>query len=587
MKKIIYLGTVLLAALAFVSCMDLDINVNPDSPTSTSGSVATRLPALQFWIGHTHQTTGVFTALINQQITLSNRGNRYGSLAEWSAANRTASTYAYQAFFVGTGGTLPDLYAMAEQEGAYHYMGIAKLFRAMGFMVMCDVYGEMPYTDALGAEINPAYDDGKTIFNGAMAELDEAIELLKKTQEAGATPLAAGDVWNDGNVDKWIKLAYGMKARYLNNLSKKADLYNPDAILAALDNAAKSNADNTVIHHENSTSATADHLWGDDVKSNYTYIWLVNWSSTYYVTKWYADILTDFDGKGIVDPRADKLVPSEQIKGGTEWLRTPGVDMRTGIRTGTNWRGPGTYNETTKLWTVTENTDSTVISLHTKGIHSSTFRDVAEDGTILNTGTFYARSDAPTHFLCYHEMCFIKAEALFRKGDTNGAYAAYKDGIKAHIDLMNENLVDADANIAKTKIADADRDAFLSSAAIGTASNLTLGKIMTQKFIALSFSNQNWNDMRRLDYGMAGGVAPGAYPGWAEPYEHSTAFVDLKWIPAGKQYRRLGYVSHEYNYNNANLAASNKHALEDDIFSYPVWWDCATDSDYYSYASER
>lgn len=564
-------------AFTAVSCMDLDINVNPDTPTSTSGNVASRIAAIEFWMGHTHQTTGVFAALINQQITLAGLGSRYGSLAEWSAANNTASTYAYQAFFVGVGGTLPDINAMAEKEGAYHYMGLVKLFRAMGFMIMGDVYGEMPYTNALTAEINPVYDDGKTIFNGALAEVDEAIELFKKTQEPGATPLSEGDVWNGGDVNKWIKLAYGMKARYLNNLSKKADLYNPDAILAALENAPKNNTDNTVIKHEKSTVLQKDHLWGDDIKTNYVYIWLLNWGNTFYVTKWYADLLTNFDGKSIVDPRADKLIPSAQFKGGTEWIRTPGVNMQDSIRIGTNFRTPGTYDVATKQWTVDKTQDSTVIALQCKGIHSAAYRDVAEDGTILNTGTFHIRPDAPTHFLCYPEMCFIKAEVLFRKGDKEGAYAAYKEGVKAHIDLLNENLVDSDPNISLTKISAADRDAYLNSAAIGTSAELTLGKIMTQKFIALSFSNQNWNDMRRLDFGMAGGVAPGAYLGWAEPYEHSSGFVNLKWIPAGKQYRRLGYVSHEFNYNNANLAASHPHALLDDIRSYPVWWDYPTD----------
>ncbi|MDR2449210.1 MAG: SusD/RagB family nutrient-binding outer membrane lipoprotein, partial [Prevotellaceae bacterium] len=390
MKKIHKLG-ILLMTLMFASCMDLDINTDPDSLSSSSGNLATRLPGMQFWMGHTHQTTGFFAALINQQITLSNRGDRYGSLAEWTAANNTASTYPYQAFFVGAAGTFADVYAMAEKEGAYHYMGVIKLFRAMGFMVLCDVYGEMPYTTALGAEINPTYDDGKTIFNGALAELDEAIALFKQSQSSGAKALKEGDAWNGGDVNKWIKLCYGMKARYLNNLSKKSDLYNPTAILEALSSAPQSNADNTIIHHEYASSAVSDNLWGDDIKTNYTYIWLLNWSRTYYVTKWYADLLTDFDGKGIIDPRADKLIPSAQINGGTEWYRTPGVDMRTDIRltpigsTVSNWKSPGLYDVITKKWTITATTDSTVISLQTKGIHSPSYGDVATDGTILNT----------------------------------------------------------------------------------------------------------------------------------------------------------------------------------------------------------
>jgi hypothetical protein len=442
----------------------------------------------------------------------------------------------------------------------------------MGFMIMGDVYGEMPYINALGAEISPKYDDGKTIFNGALAELEEAIVLFKKTQEPGAKALKAGDSWNEGNVDKWIKMCYGLKARWLNNLSKKTDLYDPAAILEALNNAPQSNSENTVIHHENSTSSVADHLWGDDIKSNYTYIWLLNWSRTYYVTKWYADLLTDFDGKGIVDPRADKLVPSAQIKGGTEWYRTPGVDMQSDIRISPNWKSPALYDATTHTWTVTSTTDSTVISLQTKGVHTPTYRDVAEDGTILNSGTFYVRGDAPTHLLCYPEMCFIKAEVLFRQGQTSPAFTAYKEGIKAHIDLLNEKLTAGDANVAKKAITAAERDDYLNSVAVGTAADLTLGKILTQKFIALSFSNQNWNDMRRMDY------SPTIYRGWAEPYERtSSGNNDKKWIPVGKQYRRLGYVSHEFNYNNTNLAASHPNALMDDIRSFPVWWDYPTD----------
>jgi hypothetical protein len=581
MKKINKLGISLLMPLMLVSCMDLDINTDPSNLSSSSGSIAFRLPRMQYWVGHTHQTTGFFAALINQQMTLSNRGaDRYGSLAEWTAANNTAGLYPYQAFFVGAAGTFADVYAMAEKEGAYHYMGVIKLLRAMGFMVMGDVLGEIPYTKALGDDLNPTYDDGQTIFNGALAELEEAIVLFKKTQEPGATALQAGDAWNGGDVAKWIALCYGMKARYLNNLSKKSDLYSPTAILEALNNAPQGNDDNTVIHHEYATSAVGDNLWGDDIRSNYLYIWLDNWGRTYYVTKWYVDLLTDFDGKGIVDPRADKLVPSAQINHGTEWFRTSGVDMQSDIRITpigsevSNWKSPAQYDATIKEWTVTSTTDSTVISLQTKGVFHPNYRDVAEDGTILNTGTFYVRPDAPTHLLCYPEMCFIKAEVLFRQNPSDpAAFAAYKEGIKAHIDLINEKLTtySADGNIAKQPITAMERDAYLNSAAIGTVADLTLGKIMMQKFIALSFSNQNWNDMRRMDY------SPNIYYGWAEPYERTSDNNDKRWILAGKQYRRLGFVSHEVNYNNANLAASHPHALLDDIFSYPVWWDYPTD----------
>jgi len=570
MKQINKSLTVLLMTLMAVSCMDLDINRDPDNPTSTTGSVATRVPAIQFWMGGTYGVSGFFGALVNQQITLQNRGSdRYGSLAEWTAANNTAGLYPYQAYFVGAAGTFSDLYLMAENTGAYHYMAAVKVFRAMGFMLLADDLGEIPYTEALDAAhyLNPKYDDGKTVFNGCLAELEEAIELFKKTQEPGATPLSEGDSWNGGDVNKWIKFCYGLKARWLNNLSKKS-IYDPDAILAALANAPQSNADNTVIHHENKEPNNTDQLWGDPVYMSYVWIWACNWSRVYFVTRWYADILTNFDGKGIVDPRADKLIPSAQVGSDKHWQRATGVDMQSDIRIGTNWVPPGTYNPATGEWSG----DPSVISLHTTST-ASTYQDMASDGTIINSGTFYVRPDAPTHLLCYHEMCFIKAEILFKKGDRAGAFQAYKDGIKAHMDLMNEKLNeygDSD-NISKKPMTEEAINSYLSSAAVGSAENLTIGKIMTQKFIALSFSHQNWNDMRRFDY------SPEAYLGWAEPYERTSGNNDKKYIPDGKQYRRFGWVSHERNYNATNLGASHPHALLDDIFSYPVWFDYPTD----------
>jgi hypothetical protein len=190
-----------------------------------------------------------------------------------------------------------------------------------------------------------------------------------------------------------------------------------------------------------------------------------------------------------------------------------------------------------------------------------------KDGTVAASGTFYSRPDAPTHLVAYPEMCFIKAEVLFNKGDKAGAFNAYKEGIKAHIDLINIKLNSyADASPSKSPMTQAKIDNFLNNG-IGAAGDITLAKIMTQKFIALSFSQQNWNDMRRYDFSNA------VYPGWAVPYEYTVTAAAQTKIPQGKQFRRVRQVSHEINYNSDNLKASHPNALNDDIWSFPVWWD--------------
>ena len=56
------------------------------------------------------------------------------------------------------------------------------------------------------------------------------------------------------------------------------------------------------------------------------------------------------------------------------------------------------------------------------------------------TGTFSARPNSDSDFLTYAEMCFIKAEIYFRKGNKDLALNAYKTGIQAHFDRMQRKL---------------------------------------------------------------------------------------------------------------------------------------------------
>ncbi|WP_431209699.1 hypothetical protein ACQ86N_26640 [Puia sp. P3] len=41
--------------------------------------------------------------------------------------------------------------------------------------------------------------------------------------------------------------------------------------------------------------------------------------------------------------------------------------------------------------------------------------------------------------------------------------------------------------------------------------------------------------------------------------------------------------TYEINYNSVNTLALNPHATDVNIWSMPVWWDCATDDEYNGY----
>ncbi len=585
LKNILLLGITSMFILS--SCKDtwLDINEDPNTPSNTVASVKGRLAWIQHHYLYAQGTAGVRASTVTQQVTFVSSTAQQSMSAGWNPI-AGMSTTPYQWWFVTAAANLEDLEAKAEKEEAYHYIGAARAIRAMGFMLMTDWYGEMPYTEAVSSAITPKFDDGKTIFEGCLADIEKAIEYFKMAQPTSATPLAAGDSWNNGDVNKWLKLCYGLKARWLNNLSKKSGLYKPDDVLAALAQGPQAIGESTVIIHEDSPADNVgDVLFADPLKAAIVFDNL-GMNTNFRLTKWYTDLLTNFDNKGVEDPRADKLLPWAEFGNPKKFVRTEGVDMQSAIRTEAGPISPS-YNASNsaiqsngrtvpaKSWYInTANTkrwgDTVYVSLRSSslGYH----KDVTDiykwaDGTVAASGTFYSRPDAPTHLLTYPEMCFIKAEVLFNKGDKTGAFAAYKDGIKAHIDLMNVKLTAyGNVNVSKSPMQQSKIDEFMEKG-IGTAADITLGKIMTQKFIALSYSQQNWNDMRRYDYSTV------AYPGWAVPYEYTVTAAAQNKIPLGKQFRRVMQVSHEINYNAENVKASHPNALSNDVWSYPVWWD--------------
>ncbi|GAB1474012.1 hypothetical protein MASR2M69_14530 [Bacteroidota bacterium] len=600
MKNIFKLGLISILALSLSSCEKwLDINVNPNSPTNLVASVDARLPWIQHHYQYAYGSASVRAGFITGALTANSTTTANGLLAAWNPA-QSSSTTPYQQWFVGAACNLKDLIEAAEKEEAWHYIGAAYTLKAMGFMLMLDWYGEMPYTEALGSTLTPKFDNGQTIFEGCMKDLDEALKYFEKAQPTTATPLSKGDSWNGGNVQKWVKMIYGLKARWLNNLSKKST-YSPTAILDAVSKGPSSNAESTVINHVNDLSdMTGDVLIGDPLKTAYLFN-VTAWSDGNRFTKFYTDLLdnTFTGGSGVVDPRAAKILPYRQshyvwdpatssFKKG--FVRTQGVDVHT-----SNIRLNGgpmlmSFNTTTKKYFVNTTNplrlgDTVYVGVRAlcamTGALTTESLWKATDGTILSTGSFYTRPESPTFVMTYHEMCFIKAEVLFRQGDLPNALIAYKAGIRANMELINSKLAQYSSaeNPAKAPMTTTEIDNFLASAAVAqTTSQLTMAKIMQQKFIAMSLTQQNWNDMRRFNYS-AGNIGNFGvvYPGFDRPFEFgATAATKMTGTTKSQDnywFRRMMSITHEMNYNSAQLKASNPKAMDVDIWSVPVWWD--------------
>ena len=443
-----------------------------------------------------------------------------------------------------------------------------------------------------------------------METIDKAIELLEKgqSQDPSLPTLAAGDFWNHGDLNKWIKLAYMLKARWINKLNKKGagsykdGKYDADEILRCLDKAMQSNADNTIVNHTDDNGPTHDVL-GWDEPVDYSPLFSVSgMNSGYMATKMLYDNLTNFAGKGVEDPRADHILPwayspnreengidANGVKWNGHWRRTLGVDMASEIN---SQGGPlrAMFNTGTNSWYINSSNEArkgdTVYIEGTsdcKGYFANPSILYCRAGSgqfqSAESGTFYTRVSSPTYIGTYAEW----------KGDKAGAYAAYRAGIKASRELMNEKLrvwIAEDPSLAScpsfTPMTDEAINNFLDNG-IGTQGELSLGHILMQKRIALMFSYEIWNDMRRYDFDS------NIFFGWSIPAYHYKVVAATNAIPEGKQYRRWRQCSHEYKYNSVNLQAIGEKVpgarmtdsegnkviwnTQDDAWTIPVWWD--------------
>ncbi len=613
------------ALMLMTSCSDwLDVNNDPNTATDSAAPYDKRLAHIEFYTNHAYYIGGQPIAYMCGDITQNSRTNNQGCFAQWTMTE-WRSTTVYQWWFVGAACNIQPMIDDAMAHGAYHYAGVGHLLLAYGMTMMNDLHGEMPCYDALGSNVTPVYSSGKEMYRYIMEQIEQGLELLGREQAAGASSLAANDYWGGGDVSKWVKFGNLMKARQILKLTKKGAgtfnlenesfVYDADAILAALDKSYKSNAESMVINHTDQPDGSTDNLgWGEQVYYGPLYS-CVGMNSNIYFTKTVEDNLTHFAGATIEDPRANHILPwakSGITKGVTPdgltwdetktWRRTKGLDMLSNVRISgspysTSWGVPeGDPNKAPHFYCDSEQNPGDTVYVQQRcggtGYYGGTDLLIYLDNqkgrggdASAMSGTFMTRPSSPGPVGTYYEACFIRAEVLFNKGDKAGAFAAYKEGVKAHMEFMKAKIdqwLAEDSKLARCPSFKAMTNEEINNYvnnALGTAGDITIGKIMTQKHIAMMFTQENWNDMRRYDYN------PDVFLAWNKPYEYGVSAKTT--VPEGQYPRRWKVSSHEYKYNKNNLNAACPTDLcnlvgaktgdnwwaDPAMWVIPVWWD--------------
>jgi hypothetical protein len=110
-----------------------------------------------------------------------------------------------------------DIESKATAAGDKLYLGIAEVLEAMNMMFAADVWGDIPYTEAVSSNATPAFDGQMSIYASLLTLLDKAIADIA----AGGTGPGPADLVYGGDAQKWTEAAHTLKARiYLHQVEK-------------------------------------------------------------------------------------------------------------------------------------------------------------------------------------------------------------------------------------------------------------------------------------------------------------------------------------------------------------------------------
>ncbi|GAB3234252.1 SusD/RagB family nutrient-binding outer membrane lipoprotein [Algoriphagus aestuariicola] len=114
--------------------------------------------------------------------------------------------------------------SLSAPDAAYansNYVGVALVMKAFAFSYLTDVFGPIPYSEALQgtAEVSvnsPKYDSMEEIYAGLLADLEEANTNLV----VGGAPIS-GDILFNGDIMRWKKFANSLALRIANRQAAK------------------------------------------------------------------------------------------------------------------------------------------------------------------------------------------------------------------------------------------------------------------------------------------------------------------------------------------------------------------------------
>ncbi|WP_270088631.1 SusD/RagB family nutrient-binding outer membrane lipoprotein [Sphingobacterium sp. SYP-B4668] len=343
------------------------------------------------------------------------------------------------------------------QAGNYSTLGVGQILVAYNTALLTDMFGDVPFSEAFNPFGNktPNLDKQEVIYTQIIELLDAAIENIPKGDTHVTGGYATHDLLFSGNNAKWIKFAYGLKARYTMRLLKVTA------------NKTKALEDVVAFVDKSFAGASEEAAFNVYDAQNLNPLFDFQWSR---------------DGLAASKSIADKMIE------------------RNDPRRNRNF------------------TDADWTQIDDMNVGAASYDALAPNGEndqiqySYLTSTFVYSQTASTQLLSYHELQFLKAEAMQRLGRSTAqiepvlkaaiaaAIVNSEKSVKAAFDAptvnANGGLTETSAAIAQTDI-----DAYFADEVKPLFQANPLKEIVIQKYLAFfgasGESTEMYNDIRR------------------------------------------------------------------------------------------
>ena len=420
--------------IGFAGCKDnlTELNVNPDQPLSTDPNYVFNYVLQQGMGNYNSDVTLEQWGLMNWVMYMAARdgvepGREYevpgGKDAFWR--EQYTNTLSNAQLIVDMAADDPTMVNMK---------AAAEIWQVYVFQIITDLWGDIPYTDALKGMTNlqftPAYDRQQGIYNALIEKLQNAVSAFDPSQKFFNPE---SDLVYDGDISKWEAFGNSLMLRLATRINQADFEKYAEVVQHLQDEPMMENQADAAVFPFNSVAK--NHLWETMYRNEST---VQNNPSKFFV-----DLIVERN-----DPRVKVFFEKAPLS------FLPFIDEYKGV--------PNLLPNNSPEWNNYNLNDELGVE--------------GEWGDISKIGAWFLNNNTPGVIMNYSEVCFLLAEASLNGLWNEDALELLKDGVRANMEFYN--LYAKDENyLSQEEIED-----YLS-----TLTEANLEEIITQKWISFAY----------------------------------------------------------------------------------------------------